>query len=58
MMAFVIACKKFFGMRPGDTLKEFAIEIKALTPKDREEMAIELARELGVPVAHELSSNN
>lgn len=37
-MAFIAACKDFFGYKPGQTLQEFSAEIKALTPKDREDL--------------------
>lgn len=32
------AIKEFFGMRPGDTLKSFTEEWKALTDKDKAEI--------------------
>lgn len=35
LMAFVAACKDYFGLKPGQTLGEFAQEIKALTEEDR-----------------------
>ncbi len=41
-MTFVAACRKFFGKDRGEvpqTLQEFAAEIKALTPKDKEELS-------------------
>jgi hypothetical protein len=31
--------KKFFGYREGQTFKDFAEELKQLTPEEREEMA-------------------
>jgi len=34
-MAFVGACKDFFGFKPEQGLKDFADELKQLTPKDR-----------------------
>lgn len=37
-LSFIGACREFFGYKPGDTLKEFSAEIKALTAKDREEL--------------------
>ena len=39
-MPFVVACKKFFGMHPGQTLPEFTHEIKALTEQDREDLRL------------------
>lgn len=38
-IAFASACKQFFGVRPGNTLLQFAQELKALTPQDKVEMA-------------------
>lgn len=37
-VSFVVACKKFFGILPGQSLMDFQKEIKALTPKDKEEL--------------------
>lgn len=36
---FVVACKKFFGFKDGQTLKEFSEELKQLTIEDRKELA-------------------
>lgn len=36
---FVLACKKFFNTKPGQSLVEFAGELKKLTPQDRLELA-------------------
>jgi hypothetical protein len=33
----VVACKKFFGLHPGQTLTQFQEEVRALTDKDRED---------------------
>ena len=41
-VSFVIACKNFFGQRAGTTLKEFNEELKALSNKDRQELAVML----------------
>lgn len=38
-VGFVVACKKYFGMKPGQTLKEFGDELKQLTIEDRQELA-------------------
>lgn len=37
-MTFLAACRDFFGVREGQTALDFGKEIKALTPKDREEI--------------------
>jgi hypothetical protein len=34
---FIMACREFFGNKPGQTLQEFAAEVRALTPEDRAE---------------------
>ena len=39
-VGFVSACNKFFGRKPNQTLKEFADELKLLTPEDRKELAL------------------
>ena len=45
-LSFAIACKRFFGTKEGQTLKDFAEELKTLTPSDRDELAALLAVEL------------
>lgn len=35
-MSFTAACNKFFGLKPGQTISDFAKELKALDEKDRE----------------------
>lgn len=47
-MGFTIASRKFFGLKDGETLNEFIAEVRALTDKDREEMAPLIAKEIGV----------
>lgn len=47
---FVVACKAFFGMMPGQNLQQFKDEVRALTDADVKELAPMLARELGYPV--------
>ncbi len=32
--------KDFFGLRPGEGLKDFAAELKALTPEDKEQLVL------------------
>ncbi len=48
--AFIVACKEYFGFKPGQTLLEFKAEVAQLTPQDRAELAPMLAAQLGVPV--------
>ena len=45
-MKFVVACYQFFGKLPGQTMSQFAEELKNLTPKDREELKPLLEREM------------
>ena len=45
-MSFVVACRNFFGQKPGQSLTEFQAELKALTPQDRREIAEGLSKEL------------
>ena len=37
--SFMMGCRDFFGIQPGQTLMQFRDEIKALTLTDREEIA-------------------
>lgn len=41
--SFVVAMKAFFGLKEGETLPQFTAEIKALTPKDRDDFKAMLA---------------
>lgn len=50
ILKFVTACRKFFGMKSGETLTEFMAEVKALTPEDRKELAELLSVELNEEV--------
>lgn len=43
---FIMACREFFGLKTGQTLQEFAAEVRALEPKDRADM-IEMFRSVG-----------
>lgn len=43
-MTFMQACKDFFGLREGTTNMDFAKEVKALTPADREEITAGLVK--------------
>jgi hypothetical protein len=44
-----IVLKQFFGLKPGQTLAEFAAELKALSEEELLELAILAADELGIP---------
>jgi len=55
-MSFIIAAKKFFGTRTGQSLNEFAAEVRELTQEDREEMAPLLSKALGDEVSSALAS--
>jgi len=46
-MTFVAACRIHFGVRPGDGLRDFVAELKALTPEDRIELTA-LSAEQGI----------
>lgn len=37
-VTFVVACKKFFGFKPGQTIAQFGEELKQLTSKDRADL--------------------
>ena len=37
-VTFVVACKQFFGLLPGQTLQQFAAELRQLTPGDKAEL--------------------
>lgn len=47
-MSQIMVLKEYFGYRPGEGLKEFSAEVKALTPEDKTELAELAAKELGV----------
>jgi len=44
---FVLAMKDFFGVKPGETIRDFAAELKALTYEDKMEFAMGL-RKMGL----------
>ena len=48
--AFMVACKEYFGVMPGQSLMEFKREVDGLTPADREQMAPALSAHFGEPV--------
>ena len=43
---FIVACREFFGLKTGQTLQEFAAEIRQLTPGDKAEL-VELFKTVG-----------
>jgi len=45
---FMVRCKIFFGLKEGQSLREFSAEIKQLTAKDRTELT-ELFNAAGMP---------
>lgn len=47
---FTPAMKQYFGLRPGETLRDFAAELKMLTKEDKQEFA-EMLRGEGVDCA-------
>jgi len=42
------ALKTYFGYKPGDGLKEFSAELRALTAEEKTELAVGAAKNLGV----------
>ncbi len=38
-MSFVLACKDYFGFKEGQTMMEFAAELKALTDQDKADLS-------------------
>ena len=49
-MKRVVAIKAYFGLLPGQTLSQFAAELKALSEDEKDELAAGAARELGVTI--------
>lgn len=49
-MTFAMAIRKYFGKLPGQTMADFAAEIKAFTDEDRADLAPLLSIELGEEV--------
>lgn len=43
--------KRYFGLKEGQKLGEFATELKALSPEAKKELAEAAAKELGVEIA-------
>ena len=48
--SFPMACKEFFGYLPGMGMKDFAIELKALTSADRADL-IKMFESVGYKVS-------
>ena len=49
-MSFTARCRTFFGKRPGDTLMDFAKELRELTNEDKLEFCEEF-NAMGLPTA-------
>ena len=49
-MKFVVACRKFFGLKSGESLGDFVTECKELTDRDRMDLKPELEVALGVSI--------
>ena len=49
-MTFAVAMKQYFGIKEGQTLKDFQDEIRKLTVKDREDFTGWLEKELGITI--------
>ena len=49
-MSFVSRCKSFFELKPGQTLKDFAEELRALSDDDVRGL-VRLFNEAGMPTA-------
>ena len=47
-MKAITAMKKFFGLKPGQSLKDFSAEVKELTAEDKRELAELACAEMGV----------
>lgn len=49
-MTPVQVLREYFGLKHGQTLAEFAKELKALSPEERNELVLLAAEKLGVTV--------
>lgn len=47
LMTFIMACRTYFGLKPSQTLQEFAAEIRELNEADRKYL-IELFKTIGI----------
>lgn len=50
-VSFMAACRKFFGLKDGQTALDFGKEVRALSAQDRLDMIPGLERELGVVIS-------
>lgn len=50
-MTGAVILKKYFGLKSGQKLQEFAAEIRTLTPEDKDELVRLAAKELSVEVS-------
>ena len=48
--SFTMACAEFFGRLPGESLGDFAKELKELTDEDRAELRPMLSKALGCEI--------
>lgn len=55
--SFVNAAKEFFGFKPGQGLREFGAELKALTFNDKMELAAGM-RNIGIDCADPIDHGN
>jgi hypothetical protein len=44
----IVALRKFFGQKPGQTLKDFSDEVRQLSPEEKTELAQLACTELGL----------
>ena len=49
-IASIVVLKNYFGLQPGQTAQGFVHELRDLTPKNKEELARDAAKELGYTV--------
>lgn len=49
-MSGVMILKEFFGYKPGQTLKDFNEELKALSPEEKQALIEDASRALGYEV--------
>lgn len=49
-ISFLVAAKKFFGLKPGQGLGDFRDEVNCLTDADKDELRPLLSAEFGAPI--------
>lgn len=49
--SFMAACREFFGIKSGQSMIDFAKEVKELTPEDREYFKVEFAK-IGISITN------